>query len=358
LIEKRLATTRRVCLLLRRDADPILLVHRIESVLFKELSIPIVEYKTSTDFYNWIKENVHNNWTLAMEYCPNGLLPTVSIVDAGLVEFIKERVKKVVSSADLFQAVGAVWSKEAFNSHVEACKLVSAIKDKAFKFISDQLKLNKQCDEYMVQQLILKEFEINHLETEDNPIVAVNQHSGDPHYEPTKENFAQIKKGDWVLIDLWARIPGPENIFSDITWVAYAGTTVPENYKKTFLLVKEARDRVLAALRNAKENNTRIFGWELDEVARSYFRSFGQDQFFFHRTGHSISPGEKLHGLGVNLDSYETYDTREIIGGVGFSIEPGLYYNDHGVRLEINAYMDPLKGPIVVTPIQNEIVLI
>jgi Xaa-Pro aminopeptidase len=232
------------------------------------------------------------------------------------------------------------------------------VKDAAFEFIRQRVRSGQPLSEYDVQQLIVQQFQDRHMETEHSPIVGVNQNSGNPHYEPTSQRHLPIQRGDWVLIDLFARYPGEQGVFADITWVAYLGTSVLEKYQAVFEIVKTARDRVVARLQEAWAAGERLEGWQVDDVARQHITDAGYGPYFVHRTGHSMGPGTSIHALGVNLDNLETHDTRTIQPGIGFSVEPGIYLPEFGVRSEINVYVDPKQGPVVTTPVQQEILLL
>ena len=283
-------------------------------------------------------------------------LPTVSWVDGGTLELVRSLGVEVVSSADLFQLALTTWSPEARRSHYKAGEAVGATKDAAFRFISEALSEQRQLTEYEVQEFIVQRFHELGMESDHRPIVAVNANSGNPHYEPTAAIARPIELGDWVLIDLWTRVPGEQNVFGDITWVAYAGTKVPEEIRKVFRIVAQSRDLVLEKLEHEWSHGSLPLGWELDELARTHIERAGYGEFFVHRTGHSLGPGPAVHGLGVNLDNLETRDTRRLLPETGFTIEPGIYLPAFGVRLEINVYIDAELGPRVTTPVQREIV--
>jgi Xaa-Pro aminopeptidase len=225
----------------------------------------------------------------------------------------------------------------------------------AFNLISKSIKNKTAINEYDVQKFILDEFEKRNLETEDVPVVAANENSGNPHYEPSKDEYKLINEGDIILIDLWAKYKGDINVYSDITWMGYVGENIPEKYTKIFDIVKGARDSVVNELEKLWQSGEKIYGWHLDQVARDYISKFGYGEHFIHRTGHSMAPGSELHAIGVNLDNFETRDDRLIRPGVGFSIEPGIYLDDFGVRSEINIYCDEEKGISITTNIQDSI---
>jgi Xaa-Pro aminopeptidase len=293
-----------------------------------------------------------------MEYSPNAELPAASFVDGGTIELVRSFGAEVVSSANLIQVCVARWSPEASQGHAVASKKVGAIKDEAFQLIRDRLAGNQTVTEFQVQQHILSRFAAEGLETPDAPIVAANAHGGDPHHETSEASSVAIKKGDWILIDLWARLPGDHNVFSDITWVGYAGKDVPPRHREVFEVVRRARDASLQLAVDSWKARKTVLGWQLDDAARETIVGAGFEQAVRHRTGHSLSPGPLVHGMGMNLDNLETHDTREMLAGIGFTIEPGIYLPEFGVRLEINVWVDPKEGPVVTSVFQKDVVLV
>ena len=349
------ATTRRSFLFLTSEGDTTLLTHAIERQVFESVPIEVVGYAGRGDLSERLGAMLAGVNVAAMEYSPMSELPTVSWVDGGTLELVRSFGVQVISSADLFQLALTTWSQEARQSHHKACEAVVATKDAAFGLISEALSEQRQLSEYEVQDFIVRRFHELGLEFDHRPIVAVNSNSGNPHYEPTVAAARPIELGDWVLIDLWARVPGEQNIFGDITWVAYAGEKVPEEIQQVFGIVARSRDLVLEKLKHDWNRGCCPRGWELDELARAHIEEAGYGEFFVHRTGHSLGPGPAVHGLGVNLDNLETRDTRQLLPGTGFTVEPGIYLPEFGVRLEVNVYIDAELGPQVTTQVQREI---
>lgn len=355
-------TTRRAVLFIPAEGEAVLLAHSIDAAQFDGAAAAGLRrevYKSWGELHAFLGRAAAAG-RVAMEYSPGAALPVVSIADAGTVELVRSLGAEVVSSADLIQVCIATWSEEAQKNHARASREVTRIKDGAFGLIRERLAGGAAVGEIDVQRWMVGEFEKAGLQASEPPIVAANAHSGDPHYEPKAESSSPIKRGDWVLIDLWARVPGDENIFSDITWVGFAGPLrdVPAKHREIYETVKRARD---ASVRTAQEGwkarpRERIQGWQLDEAARRELIAPGYEPFIRHRTGHSLSPGPMVHGLGMNLDNLETHDTREMLPGIGFTIEPGLYLPEFGVRLEINLFVDPSKGPVITSCVQDEIV--
>ena len=294
--------------------------------------------------------------TVAMEYSPNAEIPYVSRVDAGTLEWIRAFGIEVQTSAELAQRMEARLSDAQAAGHQASAHSVLQAKDYAFAWIGSQLSAGKTITEYDVQQEILGQFDAMDLVTDHPPIVAVNAKSSDPHYAPTATDTQEIKAEDFILIDLWAKQKDPDAVFADTTWVAYAGKTVPTQYVEIFEIVKEARDRAVRFIRERWDTNEPVHGYEVDDCVRGYITEKGYGEFFIHRTGHNI--GTVIHGNGVNLDNLETRDGRALIPGVCFSIEPGIYLSDFGVRTEIDVFLaGPGRDGVKVTtaPVQNQV---
>lgn len=348
-------TTRRAILFIPANGSPVLLNHSIDASQFASVEVRRESYLSWPELHAWLVRNTAGARRIAMDYAPGGTLPAVSIVDAGTVEMVRALGVDVVSSADLVQACLAVWSDEAQRNHAKASAEVTRIKDGAFDFIRQALRRGQPVNEFEVQQHIVSAFNDTGLEFPEPPIVAVNAHSGDPHFEVSEKSAATIEKGDWVLIDLWARLPGEENIFSDITWVGCAGEPSAKQ-REVFDVVKRARDRCVKEAQFAWNEGQKLQGWQLDDEARDVIIGAGYKDFIKHRTGHSLSRGPKVHGLGVNIDNLETHDTRHVMSGIGYTVEPGVYLPEFGVRLEINVFVNPNIGPTITSCIQDEIV--
>lgn len=349
-------TTRRVWLVIRRGEAPVLLVHFIDAFAFDGVPVAKEIYRTWPEMVAMLARHLGGASRVAMEYSPGGMLPAVSFADAGAVEMIRGLGKEVVSSANAIQIAIARWSAEAVAAHDRACREVEQVKDAAFDLIRRRVAARERVHEVEVQAFIIERFVALSLEYDHAPNVSVNEHAGDPHYDPTPATSRDITPGDWVLIDLWGRRPGEQHIFCDITWVGVAAPEPTPRQREVFGIVKAARDASLAAVRDAWAAGRTIPGWQADDAAANVLRASPYGEFVRHRTGHSLSPGPFVHGLGANLDNMETHDTRPLAPGLGFTIEPGLYLPDFGVRLEINVYMDPEKGPRVTSCVQDEVV--
>jgi Xaa-Pro aminopeptidase len=276
-------------------------------------------------------------------------------VDAGTVELVRSCGCEVVSSANLVQYFEARLSALQLKSHLAAGEALKRIVLDAFAYIGKAIKEKRKLTEYEVQQHILHLYDENGLTSNSPPIVAVNAHSGKPHYQPTATKFWEIKEGDFVLLDIWAKQKSPvDAVYADITWTGFVGEQVPEKFVKIFDIVSGARDAALNFVRQAVSSGTQIHGWQVDDAARKHITDAGYGEYFVHRTGHSICT--EVHANGANIDNLETRDERKIIPQSVFSIEPGIYLDDFGVRSEIDVYVGHDEVIVAGQPIQTAIV--
>ena len=369
--------TRQCFFFIPASGQPRLLVHHVDAGKFAASGVALVVYSSRESMVEGLqgilKVPEGRPLRVAMEYSPQNALPRVSRVDAGTIELVRSLGVEVVSSADVMQYATQRWSPEQLEGHRRTTAMLGEIVNQAFGYIEERLSGGPS--EFDVAEFIRARFREEGLETPDGPIVSVNAHCSDPHYEPEKGSSSVIKYGDWVLIDLWAKSIDPpasaselssplakaalegsqESVYGDITWVAYVGDSVPQRHQEIFDIVIGARDAALTFLQESHAKGETVHGWQADAVAREYIAQRGYEKFFTHRLGHSI--GGEVHSEAVNLDGFETHDTRRIIPGVGFSIEPGIYLPEFGVRSEIDAYMSE-TGPYTTSPVQREVVLI
>ena len=359
ILGRRPHLTRRVMLVLPVRGSPTLFVHAIEAGQFAEEGDVVHPYRTQDALVAALRPLLSGLGRVALEYSPGGVLPAVSWVDAGTVDMLRALGPAALeTSADLLQATLAVWDDAALSGHHQSCAAIVDARDVAFEAIRRALADGDVLTEYDVQSLIARHLEDGGFETDHPAIVGVNAHSADPHYAPRADHAVPIRHGDWVLIDLWARRPGDDHVFADITWVAAASPRIQPVQRQVFDIVRRARDLIVDRLQEAWRLGEPLQGRELDRLARELITGAGYGERLLHRTGHSLSPGPAVHGLGANLDDVESRDTRILLPGTGFTIEPGIYLDDFGVRLEIDVYVDPDTGPTVTTPIQDDIVLL
>lgn len=349
--------TRRWFYLIPATGSPTLLGHKIEQANFPALPGRVIYYAGWQELHQHLRDLLQSTGKtkprLAMEYSPMNDVPTVAYVDAGMLELLRSFGADIVSSANLTQLFQARWDAEQLQSHIAAAQILHATQQKAFKKIETALQANQPLTEYDVQQFMMGEIRAAGATSEDEPIVAVNANASNPHYAPTAQEHSPIRKGDVILLDLWCKMNTPRAVYADITWMGYAGTTVPPEVQKVFKTVIEGRDSAVNFLRQQFAAGQVVPGYRVDAVVRQHITAAGYGQYFFHRTGHSI--GTTVHGNGVNMDSYETRDSRHIIPGLAFSIEPGIYLPKFGVRSEIDVYFGA-NGPEVHTPPQTELV--
>jgi Xaa-Pro dipeptidase len=291
---------------------------------------------------------------IAMQYSPNNDIPYISRVDAGTVELIRSFGVEIVTSAELVQQFEAVVTAEQKQSHVEGSDKLHRVLMEAFAEIARNIRGENTITEYDIQQFIARRLDEEGMTREDG-IVAVNANAANPHYFPTKESNTPIKRGDFVLLDIVSKLRKPGAICTDQTWTGFVGDAAPEEYVRIFNIVREARDAATEFVRKNVREGKRVHGAEVDDVSRGVIKKAGYGEQFTHRTGHSI--GEECHGNGVNIDNFETRDSRYITAGVLFSIEPGIYLEGKfGVRSEIDVYVGDKDILVTGQPIQTEIV--
>ena len=335
------------------DGEPSLLVHHVDAGKFAESGVKLTVYSSRDSMLTALRGLLSGVSRVAMEYSPENTLPRVSRVDAGTVELVRSIGPEVISSADLMQYATHQWTPEQLADHRATADKLGRIVNEAFAYAGERLA--EGVTEFQVAEFIRKRFAEESIASPDGPIVAVNANASDPHYEPSADKTNSIAPGDWLLIDLWAKGVAAGSVYADITWVAYVGDSVPQRQQEIFEIVIGARDAALSYLEDAHKQGTSVLGWQADQVAREFITSRGYGEYFTHRLGHSI--GFEVHSEAVNLDGFETHDTRHIIPGVCFSIEPGIYLPEFGVRSEIDVFMSA-DGPFASSPVQREVVLI
>lgn len=342
--------TRRLYLFVPREGEPRVLAHPIDATGMAIFGLPITRYLTWQELGEALPRFLDGARRVAMDYAENCVLPVVSRADAGTVELVRSFGIEVVSSADLIQAAVARWSDQDYADHLSASgKLFQAL-DAAHEMIRRQ-----STTEYGVQQKLLEEFARLGLTTDDPPTVAVNENASDPHFETSSKKDSPIRRGDWLLIDLWAREKRPGTVYADSTWVHFLGDRPSTQQREVFEVVARARDAAVERIRAGFAQGEPVEGWQVDRVCRDVIEAAGYGQYFIHRTGHSL--GQQVHGPGVNLDDFETHDVRRLIPGVSVTVEPGIYLPEFGVRSEINVFVKP-DGPEVTTRIQRDITLL
>jgi len=350
--------TRRWFYLIPAEGQPQRLVHAIEPHALDTLPGERTLYATHRSLTTALSSLLKGKKRVAMEYSPKGTVPYVSRVDAGTIELVKAaKGVQVVSSGDLIQTFEATLTPSQLKSHWRSASLLREFVFEAFKMIAKavQAKSKKNpLSEIEVSQFLVGRFKAHGLTSDHAPIVAFGHHTSDPHYTPSRTASTRIRRGDLILIDIWAKEDRNDGVYADITWMGYAGETVPEKYAKIFKLVRQARDAAARLVEHAASDGRKLHGWQVDEAARNVIAKAGHANHFIHRTGHSI--GTDVHGAGANMDNYETKESRRLVPGSLFSIEPGIYQHSFGVRSEIDVYFGDSEAYVTTTPSQSEIV--
>ena len=343
--------TRRWYYLIPAKGEPRGLVHAIERHNLDDLPGEKRPYSRREELTGGLKALLGGVRRVAMEYSAGNNIPYVSRVDAGTVEAVREAGAEVVSSGDLVQRFEAVWSDEVFATHQAAAERLYRIKDRAFDLVRQRVG-SGTLTEFEVQQEMMRWFDEEGLIADEAPNVSGQENAGNPHYHPSREIHRRIGQNEIVLLDLWGKLPTPGAVFADITWVGFTGTEIPELYSRAFAAARDGRDAGIESVQSAVRNGRPIRGFEVDRATRAVIERAGFGAQFIHRTGHSL--GEDVHGNGVHMDDYETHDDRRLIPGTGFTIEPGVYTNEFGVRTEINMFISE-RDAVVTGPMQTEI---
>ena len=239
--------------------------------------------------------------------------------------------------------------------HLEAARKVDGVRRQAFERVGTKVRAGERVTEWEMQQFILARFKDEGLTTDHGPDVAVNANAANPHSEPKQDACSEIKRGDLVLMDMWAKVDRPDAVYYDITWVGFCGAEPPAKVERVFTVVRDARDLAIARVKDAVNKKKELRGFEVDDAAREHVRAQGFEEYFFHRTGHSI--GTEVHGSGANMDNLETHDERRVIPWTCFSVEPGIYLPEFGIRLEVDVFVGDREAR-VTGEVQDKLVLI
>jgi Xaa-Pro aminopeptidase len=346
--------TRRWYYLIPAKGEPVKLVHKIESGHLDRLPGSKKLYAGWQELFSGLKQMLAPYRDVAMQYSPNNFVFTISMVDAGTADMIRGLGKNIVSAADLIAQFESTLTDEQIKSHFAARDVIDALTAEAFQEIGRRVR-DGGTHEHEIQQWFMESFQHENMVTDDAPIVAVNANSGNPHYEPSASRPVPIREGDFVLLDVWAKKNTPGAVFYDITWVGFVGKAPSDRQREIFKIVSEARDIGVKTVQDAISAAKPIAGWEVDQAVRAHIKKAKHGDYFIHRTGHSIAT--EVHSNGANMDDLEIHDERRILPNSLFSIEPGIYLPEFGVRLEVDVLVRP--GSAEVTgKIQREIVTI
>ncbi len=335
------------------SGQPRKLVHAIEPAMLDHLPGEKIVYLKWQELEAGLQSMLSGSGTVAMEYSEKAGNPYVSRVDAGTVELVRSFGPTVVSSGNLIQYFEARFTDEQWQLHLQADALNQQAFEMAWQTIADHARSGQTLSESQLQQKVMDFYQANQMTTYHPPIVGVGPHSGDPHYAPQPGSDSEIKSGDFILLDMWAKMDRPGGVYTDLTKVGFVGEEVPQKYNDIFQIVAAARDAGIACVRDAMANGQTLFGWQVDQATREVIEQAGYGQYFNHRTGHNI--GQETHGNGAHIDNLETREDRTLIPRTCFSIEPGIYLEEFGVRSEINVYIADDKQVIVTGGLQTEV---
>jgi Xaa-Pro dipeptidase len=326
------------------SGDPRALVHAVEPRALDELPGAKHVYSAWTSQRDGLTTLLSGARRVAMQFSPDCAVPLVAMVDGGTIDLIRSCGVEVATSADLVQRFDARWSKEQAETHFDAGRRIDEIRAAAFAHVGDVLRAGREIDEYAVKVYIREAFDKADLFTDHGPVAAVNANISNPHYEPEATGSSPIRRGDVLLMDMWAKRNTPGAVYYDITWVGFCGATPPDEVTRVFTIVRDARDGAFELVRDRVAARQPLRGFEVDDAARNHIAANGYADYFVHRTGHSI--GEDVHGTGANMDNLETHDERKVIPGTCFSVEPGIYLPHFGVRSEYNVYVSDTEARV------------
>ena len=347
--------SRRWYYMIPADGEPLGMEHRIERNQLASLPGEKIAYSTWAEQQAALRRLVAGKKRVAMQYSPMCAVPYVSMVDAGTVELVRSLGVEVVSSAELIQVFEARWTPEQMETHFEAGRRVDKVRAAAFDLIRERTRNQAPLQEVEVQRFVRDEFARAGLTTDSGPIVGCNANASNPHYEPSESVTSPIQSGDWVLLDMWAKLDQPGAVYYDITWTAFCGDHPADEMRKVFGVVTRGRDAAIERVKGAIASRHTLRGYEVDDACRAVINQAGYGEYFTHRTGHSI--GVEVHGNGANMDNFETHDDRRVMPWSCFSVEPGVYLPAFGVRSEINMFIGEHEAR-VTGEMQREMVLL
>jgi Xaa-Pro aminopeptidase len=358
-LDEKAHITRRWYYFIPAEGDPRKLVHRIEQGRLDTLPGSKGQYSSWQELAAGLDAMLAGARRLAMQFSPNNDIMYVSMVDAGTVDFLRGLGKEIVSSADLVSQFEAVLTEDQMATHAAAQRAIDELLAEGWREMGRRLRPASggagELTEFDHVQWLSEAMRREGLVWENGPNVSVNANSSDSHYEPTSERSAPIREGDFVLIDIWGRLDQPGSVFYDITWTGVVGREPSDREQQVFATVTAARNAAIASIETAFTAGQPICGFQADDAARNVIREAGFAAYFPHRTGHNIC--NELHGPGAHLDNLETHDRRRILPQTCFSVEPGVYLPEFGVRSEVNMLTSASKA-WVTGRIQQDLVRI
>ena len=348
--------TRRLFYYIPAEGEPTKVLSAIEPLLLDHLPGKLVLYKGIAGQDSALRELFHKGMKVACQYSPKGNVPVISSMDAGIIELLREYGIELVSSANIMQYFGAVLTDAQIESHRKAGVIIHRILDNTFKWIRQNISEGNRIDEWMLLQEMNRLIANEPIHMDEPPFFGVDEHACDPGYEPKEIGSKEIKEGSRLIIDIDGRLPEDDAVVYDVTWCMNVGSCIDNEYQRLFDIVNGAREQALDLIQSKLELGEMVKGCEVDAHLREYFRKFGLEKYIMHRTGHNI--GHEGHGIGANLDDYETHDDRYLVPGTLFSVEPGIYTEKYGVRLEFDVHITKDRKLKIYGPIQKDILVI
>jgi Xaa-Pro aminopeptidase len=348
-VEGKGLLTRRWFVWVPAHGEPSVTVHAIEHGSFPETGFTCSSYSSRSDLKEKLRETLGNAKRIAMEYSPQNNNPYVSKVDAGTIELVRGLGVEVFSSGDILQLFLS-WTDAQLENHRKASRALTETKDAALGLIRERSSSQQPLTEFELQSFMCVQMEKRGMIYDHAPIVCFGRTSNDPHYTPPETHSNLLEPGA-ILMDLFCQT-SKSDPFADITWMAHLGTP-NEAFLRAFDRVTASRDAGVNFLRSKLEAGAAVQGFEVDQVVRQVLIDAGYEKYLLHRTGHSLG-WTAVHGDVAHFDGIETLDERRVLPRLGFTIEPGVYLPEFGVRSEINVYSLE-HGLEITTAIQHEL---
>lgn len=348
--------TRRLFYFIPAQGEPVKILSSIEPLLLDHLPGKKLLYQGIRGQKEALSQVLLPKSRIACQYSPGGNVPTISSMDAGLIEYLQTFAVELLSSADLLQHFGAVLTEEQIESHKQAGVIIHRILDNTFRWIRTNLDAGKVIDEWMMLEEMQRLIAQEPIFMDSPPFFGIDEHACNPGYEPSPHGSKRIQEGSRLIIDIAGRLPQEHAVYYDISWCMNIGPAIDPEYQRLFQTVNQARELALSYIRQQLAQNAPLRGCDVDALLRSFFEKEKLASCIMHRTGHNL--GHNCHGIGANIDDFETHDDRSLLPGTMFSIEPGIYTEKYGVRLEYDVHLTLDKQLKIYGPIQKEILVI
>ncbi len=342
--------TRRSFTLVPDRGEPVALIHAIEGSSWRHWPWRRRVYSSWREMESALADLVRGRPRLAVETSPGSAIPYLDRVPAGMMELLRAVGVDPVGSGDLVSLFHSRWTDDQLDTHRHSAAVTARVAREAFERAAAAVETGRPITEGALSDWIRARLNTEGLAEGVDCIVAIGPRASDPHYSPVGEG-EPIGRGELLLIDLWGK-PTAGDVPADQTWMGYLGARLPRRARGIWEAVRDARNAAIDFLGERLAAGGEVRGYEVDDVCRKLIRERGHGRHFVHRTGHSIDV--ELHGSGPNIDNLETRDTRLLLPGIGFSVEPGIYVpGEIGVRSEVDVHLGA-NGPEVTTPDPQE----